>query len=379
MHIGLVVHCGRAAASLRRGGQVTLAERWNGVRWAAQPTSDNPTAPRYNLLTGVSCGSAAACVAVGGLALADPDSFLTEVRTGGSWAIKPASYPADAMTGTLNAVSCLSATACIAVGSYQAHRPRSGIYGAPRLVSERWNGTSWTVLPSRPFLPIDAVPGAVSCTSASACTAIARSRAWRWDGATWAVQPAARGGRGGRAEGSLMRVSDGVHRRGLRQQGSAGRALERPPVDRHPRSQPGRPPVVRGLLHVSHGVHGRRAPRRPGLDAELTLVIRWNGISWSRQPTPNPTVTNGVNIDLTGVSCTSGSACTAVGYDQQPDLNTKPLAEAWNGNRWTIEATPQPAYGSLQAVTCLAATDCTAIGDLYHVGPATKTLAEQYS
>jgi hypothetical protein len=42
-------------------------------------------------------------------------------------------------------------------------------------------------------------------------------------------------------------------------------------------------------------------------------------------------------------------------------------------------ATPQPAYGSLQAVTCLAATDCTAIGDLYHVGPATQTLAEQYS
>jgi hypothetical protein len=167
-------------ASLPHGGQVTLAERWNGAAWAAQPTSDNPTVPRYNLLTGVSCGSAAACVAVGGLALGDPDSFLTEVRTAGSWAIKPAGYPTDAMTGALSAVSCVSATACVAVGSYQAHRPSSGVYGATRLVSERWNGTSWTVLPSRPFLPIDAVPGAVSCTSASACTTVARGRAWRW-------------------------------------------------------------------------------------------------------------------------------------------------------------------------------------------------------
>ena len=368
-------------ASLPRGGQVTLAERWNGVRWASQPTSDNPTAPRYNLLTGVSCGSAAACVAVGGLALGDPDSFLTEVRTGGSWTIRPAGYPADAMAGALSAVSCVSATACIAVGSYQAHTPRSGVYGATRLVSERWNGTSWTVLPSRPFLPLDAVPGAVSCTSASACTTVARDRAWRWDGATWAVQPAAPGAGGAELKGVSCASATACTAVGYDSGGALAERWDgrRWTVTRVPSPAGRLLSAVSCTSAAACTAAGRRGD--PASNAELTLVMRWNGSNWSRQPTPNPAVTNGVDIELTGVSCTSGSACTAVGYDQQPAgiFNTRPVAEAWNGKRWTIEATPQPAHGSLQAVTCLAAADCTAIGDLYHVGPATKTLAEQYS
>jgi hypothetical protein len=368
-------------ASVGHGGQLTLAEQLNGDRWAPRPTPDNPTAPRYNLLTGVSCGSAAACVAVGGLALGDPDSVLTEVRAGGSWAIKPASYPPDAMAGALSAVSCVSATACIAVGSYQAHRPSSGVYGATRLLSERWNGTSWTLLPSRPFLPIDAVPGAVSCTSASACTTIARDRAWRWDGATWAVQPAAPGAGGAELKGVSCASATACTAVGYDSRGALAERWDgrRWTVTRVPSPAGRLLSAVSCTSATACAAAGRRAD--PASNAELTLVMRWNGSNWSRQPTPNPAVTNGVDIELTGVSCTSGSACTAVGYDQQPagTFNTKPVAEAWNGKRWTIVATPQPAYGSLQAVTCLAATDCTAIGDLYHVGPATKTLAEQYS
>jgi hypothetical protein len=369
-------------ASLPRGGQLTLAERWNGVRWAAQPTSDNPTHPRYNLLTGVSCGSAGACVAVGGLALGDPDSVLTEVRAGGSWTIKPASYPPGAMTGALSAVSCLSATACIAVGSYQANRSTSGVFGATRLLSERWNGTSWSLLPSRPFLPADATPAAVSCTSVSACTATVSGRAWRWDGATWAVQPAARG-IAGEAELKGVSCASATSCTAVGYD-SSGALTERWNGRRWAvTSVPS--PDGRVLLSVSctsaTACTAAGDSADPASNAELTLVMRWNGSTWSRQPTPNPAVTSGADIELTGVWCTSGSACTAVGYDQQPSgtFNTRPVAEAWNGKRWTIKATPQPAYGSLRAVTCLSATDCTAIGDLYHVGPATKTLAEQYS
>jgi hypothetical protein len=369
-------------ASLRRGGQVTLAEQWNGVRWAPRPTTDNPTVPRYNLLTGVSCGSAAACVAVGGLALGDPDSVLTEVRADGSWTVKSASYPPDAMTGALSAVSCLSAIACIAVGSYQTHRPRSGVSGDTRLLSERWNGTSWSVLPSRPFLPTDATPAAVSCTSASACTATVGGRAWRWDGTTWAVQPAARGVAGEAEPKGVSCASAtactvvGYDSSGALTERWNGRRWTATPVPS---------PVGRVLLAVSCTSATACTAAGDSADAasnaELTLVMRWNGSNWSRQPTPNPAVTSGADIELTGVSCTSASACTAVGYNQQPTgtFNTRPLAESWNGRRWTIKPTPQPAYGSLLAVTCLTAADCTAIGDLYHAGPVTKTLAERYS
>ena len=87
VHIGHVVHCGRAAGQRRPWRTADLGRTAERGQMGPRPTPDNPTAPRYNLLTGVSCGSAAACVAVGGLALGDPDSVLTEVRAGGSWAI----------------------------------------------------------------------------------------------------------------------------------------------------------------------------------------------------------------------------------------------------------------------------------------------------
>ena len=205
------------------------------------------------------------------------------------------------------------------------------------------------------------------------------SRAWRWDGVTWAVQPAARGVasaaelRGVSCTSATACTAVGYDSNGALAERWNGRQWTVTPVPS---------PACRALLAVSctsatactaAGFRGDRAN-----DGELTLVMRWNGSSWSRQPTPNPTVTNSANIDLAGVSCTSSSACTAVGFDQQL-INTKPLAEAWDGTRWTIKVVRQPPYGSLQAVTCLAAADCTAVGDLYHVGPVTKTLAEQYS
>jgi hypothetical protein len=43
---------------------VTLAEHWNGSRWAIQPTP-NPTGQAPSVLSGVSCTAATACTAVG--------------------------------------------------------------------------------------------------------------------------------------------------------------------------------------------------------------------------------------------------------------------------------------------------------------------------
>jgi hypothetical protein len=68
--------------------------------------------------------------------------------------------------------------------------------------------------------------------------------------------------------------------------------------------------------------------------------------------------------DLSGVSCTSASACTAVGeyYTSAPDPGA--LAESWNGTSWSLPATPNPITdGSLRAVSCTSASACTAVGN----------------
>lgn len=93
-----------------------------------------------------------------------------------------------------------------------------------------------------------------------------------------------------------------------------------------------------------------------------TLVERWNGRRWSIQPTPNPA--GGASV-LYGVSCSSGSACTAVGYDRPPNGNLfLPLVESWNGKRWSIQSAPNPAGTDTQfvSVSCPSAKACTAVG-----------------
>jgi len=111
----------------------------------------------------------------------------------------------------------------------------------------------------------------------------------------------------------------------------------------------------------------------------VTLAERWNGTKWSIQHTPNPP-TSGSNILLQGVSCTSASACTAVGGSSTMTPGAT-LAERWNGTTWSIQPTPNPtgAQGSgLGGVSCASATTCTAVGGSGN-GTTGVTLAERWN
>ncbi|MGD0085295.1 MAG: hypothetical protein ABSD78_19215 [Acidimicrobiales bacterium] len=70
-------------------------------------------------LSGVSCTSATACTAVGdSYNSADIDVTLAEAWNGTKWAVEPTPNPTGAENSGLSAVSCISATACTAVGTY---------------------------------------------------------------------------------------------------------------------------------------------------------------------------------------------------------------------------------------------------------------------
>jgi hypothetical protein len=91
---------------------------------------------------------------------------------------------------------------------------------------------------------------------------------------------------------------------------------------------------------------------------EATLAERWNGRRWSIQPTPTPP--GGTLNGLLAVSCTSPSACIAVGTQENP-TSQAPLVERWNGKRWSIQPTPN-VFGGLFGVSCASRTACTAVG-----------------
>jgi hypothetical protein len=67
------------------------------------------------------------------------------------------------------------------------------------------------------------------------------------------------------------------------------------------------------------------------------LAEQWSGRSWSNQATP--AISGSTLTDLLSVSCTSGSACVAVGYYDLPAAQSSfTLAERWNGSGWSIVA-----------------------------------------
>jgi hypothetical protein len=118
----------------------------------------------------------------------------------------------------------------------------------------------------------------------------------------------------------------------------------------------------------------------------VTLAERWNGTAWVIQTTPSPSGAEGSL--LKGVSCTSVSACTAVGdYATSDDGIEVMLAERWNGTAWVIQTTPSPSGSfpsfffdsELSGVSCTSASACTAAGDYATSSGIEVTLAERYT
>jgi hypothetical protein len=86
--------------------------------------------------------------------------------------------------------------------------------------------------------------------------------------------------------------------------------------------------------HVPRLVGAAGAAIRAGSAAASPAAAR---ASWKIQGTPNPAGSVGNNVE--GVSCTSATACLAVGYfyDDNPE-GIFTLAERWNGKTWTVQA-----------------------------------------
>jgi hypothetical protein len=113
---------------------------------------------------------------------------------------------------------------------------------------------------------------------------------------------------------------------------------------------------------------------RNGTGDTLPLAESWNGVTWTVQQVRAPA--GGFDAELKSVSCTSPSACTAVGdYSTTGSLDL--LAERWDGTAWKIQATPS-ADGTLYGVSCGSAATCIAVGHAFSSTAGSTTLALQW-
>jgi hypothetical protein len=133
--------------------------------------------------------------------------------------------------------------------------------------------------------------------------------------------------------------------------------------------------VVGGIVVLLRAQNGSET------DAILPLVERWSRGRWSIQQTPTlrgaaPIVPGGApgRGSLGDVSCTSTTACTAVGSGVNG-----PLVERWTGRKWAIQRSATSVRGGLQLVSCVSNRECVAIGQAGNAAEAEQWNGARWS
>jgi hypothetical protein len=310
----------------------TLIETWNGTTWSSAAGPD--VGPYDNYLTSVSCVSGTSfCVAAGAFqSAAGYPRPLALVRRGSTWTNVVS--PNIGYWSAFNAVSCVSANRCTAVGTYATAT------GVRRTLVEVWNGVKWSRATTPNIGTNDNDLFAVSCISAGRCTAVGfydtpgkvgRTLIEIWNGSTW-VRVASPD------VGTTANVLIGV---------SCASATRCTAV---------------GSFNTAAGV-GR------------TLIEFWNGANWTRLASPNVGASHNV---LFGVSCISGSECTAVGWYRNVGNVYRSLIETWSGASWGQVPAPNIGTGEnqLSGISCVKGTTiCKAVGGYVNTAKIYRTLA----
>ncbi len=179
-------------AQQKSGNAAPLAEMWNGKNWKITAAL-LPKHTSSASLVGASCSSAQACVAVGFSGPARGGSALAESWNGKIWTVKATPIPKGSVSGSLSGVSCSTAHACVAVGYSATEAELKSSSQEP--LAEVWDGATWKDT-SAP--PSDSLLSGVSCTSAEACVAVGdqslgssefQTVADQWNGKTWRAVP----------------------------------------------------------------------------------------------------------------------------------------------------------------------------------------------
>lgn len=327
------ISCGAPKACLAVGSEVNdnsgaeapVAEKWNGTAWKPVAVK-TPKGKNVAELTGVSCKSATSCLVVGvDGSTSGSDGDLPYALTWNGTSLTPTAalpVPKGTSVVVLDAVSCVTAKSCVAVGT--------SFGSTVLLVVETWNGAKWTLRTAKsPAAGAFTAPSAIRCFSVTSCVIVGEtlsgSPAAKMFLATWngkavtAMKAAAPAGAGDLALNAVSCAS-------------AKRC------------------VAAGLSLNSAGTGG------------FGFTEAWNGASWTAHKVAWPK--GDTESYLLGVSCVTQAKCVAVGSAGASGSDTA-KALSYNGTTWALRNVPGPGTGNASAfndVSCPKANDCVAFG-----------------
>jgi hypothetical protein len=358
------------------GDTFPLAEHWTGAGWGIEATA-LPTASKTTLMNGVAC-YLSDCFAVGSRTSGSDTFTLVESWNGSTWSVQTTPNPAGTTDASLSGVSCTSTSACTAVGSYSA--------GTSTLsLAERWNGTSWSIqATANPTgSPVFAPLSAVSCPTATRCVATGEGISETWTGTSWTLSklpplPGNTGGGGDMTGVSCVAATycvaagsyydDAVLNVVAMAWNGVKWFTQSTPLSSS-NDESGFSDVACTATNACTAVGSYHDP----VDGNRALGEVWT-LRW--QETYNPSPTGSIGAGLDGVSCVSAKFCMAVG-NFQTSSNFQSLAQSWDGSFWTSQATPQPTISYLNGVKCTSTTACVAVGD-YLNGSTPVSLSENW-
>lgn len=297
---------------------VTVASA-SAATWTTQ-TTPNPSGGRDSTLRSVACPAAESCVAVGQYTNeAGAIVTLGEHWSRATWSLDTTPTPGSRVD-TLQAISCSSASACTATGSVGSSRLEVPV--------ERWDGRTWRLqtTPERLTTNLEGV----ECYSAEGCIAVAGldsgALSELWSGTEWRTvsvpaPPLPFGGRFGEVAtkaGPFTSVS-----------------------------------CISSTFCLGVGTYGVRYAEIPEIWAQYPSSEEWNGREWTAKGAPPV-----IEYVLQDVSCTSATFCMAVGQTGEAMLSM-----SWNGREWTVRETPRfETRSRLTSVSCTSSTSCIAVG-----------------
>ena len=264
---------------------------------AADPAWSVVTSTSSATLNGVSCVSSSYCLAVG--------TYGSEKGNGSTMATVAVPSSTGQTATSLNGISCSSTTFCISVGRYFKGGEDVGLL-------DRWNGTKWAlgtyVLGPDATLDLNSV----SCKGTTFCMAVGFYTdeptypfSLMWNGSSWTSETV-----------PSPSSTDDMTLNGVS--------------------------CTNSSFCLAVGTVG-----------DDQLMVKWNGSSWTLLDTTP-------NLFPAAIRCRSTSFCMAVG-----SASTAAMAEQWNGSTWSVVSAPNgggTSYNNLTGVSCTGTTFCAAVG-----------------
>jgi hypothetical protein len=250
-------------------------------------------------------------------------------------------------------------------------------------LAERWNGSAWSSQSiSNPTPETIADLEDVSCPSATRCVAVgsdhyrATGISRYWNGSEWKSAPSFS------SEMKAVSCPTTTWCMTIARDGAKAWQLSWFEFSSSYLSSAKTPPTPEGAIEVKLNdvsCTSESACTAVGhyyASGYKPYVARWNGSSWSLQTAPSPGEGDAIEAML-GVSCSSASHCVTVGKAAK-----KPFVERWNGSEWTTQSVPSPEGATdttLQGISCISESACMAVGNFKSGIWSSKFLAERWN